>query len=187
MTSEAPRKPITETTIPGTKVPDITKAEAESAEARRFMSRVAVTTAILATLASIASMFSTSHLNQAMLDQIKTADQWSFFQAKGVKLAVLESKLELVRELGKPPEPADTERVERYKKEQAEIRATAESRESDATDHRKRHTTLGRASTAFQVAIALSAVALLVKRPTLWWISIALGAVGSAFMTLGMV
>ena len=186
MSSEPRAKPITETTIPGTKVPDVTKADGVDPGAKRFMSMVAVTTAILATLASISSMFSTSHLNQAMLDQIKSADQWSFFQAKGVKLAVLESKIELVKELGKSPETDDAARVERYKKEQEEIKAEAVKRETDAADHRRRHNTLGRASTAYQVAIALAAIALLVRKPVMWWLSMTLGAVGTGFLVMGM-
>lgn len=186
MSTDAKAKPITETTIPGTKVPDVTRVEAD-AEAKRFMSRVAVTTAVLATMASIATMFSTSHLNQAMLDQIKSADQWSFFQAKGVKLAVLESKMELVGELGKPGTAGDLERAARYKKEQEEIKAEAGKREESAADHRKRHNTLGRASTAYQVAIALSAIAILVRKPVMWWLSIGLGAVGTGFFVVGMV
>lgn len=187
MSNEARPKPITETTIPGTKVPDVTKADGVDAAGKRFMSWVAVTTAVLATLASIASMFSTSHLNQAMLDQIKSADQWSFFQAKGVKLAVLESKMELIGQLGKAGEAGDLERAARYKKEQEEIKARAEKHEEEAGDHRKRHGTLGRASTAYQVAIALAAIALLVRKPVMWWLSMALGAVGTGFLVVGMV
>ncbi|XVJ59818.1 MAG: DUF4337 domain-containing protein [Tepidisphaera sp.] len=181
-----PEKPITSTKIPGTNVPDVTKVDGIEAETKRFMSWVAVTTAILATMASIASMFSTSHLNQAMLDQIKSANQWAYFQAKGVKLAVLESKMELVGELGKTAKPEDAERAERYKREQDEIRAEAAAREISAGDHRTRHITLGRASTAYQVAIALAAIALLVRRRILWHLSMALGLVGTVFFVLGM-
>lgn len=186
-------KPVTATKIPGTNVPDVTVVEGVEQETKRFMSRVAVTTAILATLASVASMFSTSHLNQAMLDQIKSADQWAFFQAKGVKLAVLESKLELLEQLGKETVAAeakgekDTDRVARYKKEQDEIKTEAARRESSADAHRTRHITLGRASTAFQVAIALAAIALLVRKPLLWYLSMGLGLVGSVFFVLGMI
>jgi len=188
MSSTAPSaKPITDTKIPGTNVPDITRVEGVEQETKRFMSRVAVTTAILATLASVASMFSTSHLNQAMLDQIKSADQWAFFQAKGVKSAVLESKMELVRELGKEAVPADVERAARYKREQEEIKTEAAGREASADQHRTKHVTLGRASTAFQVAIALAAIALLVRKPMLWYLSMGLGLVGSVFFVMGMV
>lgn len=201
MSDTSRAKPITETTIPGTKVPDVTKVDAADAESKRFMSRVAVTTAVLATLASIATMFSTSHLNQAMLDQIKSADQWSFFQAKGVKLAVLESKMELLKELrpdsaaeaakpgadpARPPAETDAQRAARYASEQAKVKDDAKALEESAADHRRRHVTLGRSSTAFQVAIALSAIALLVKKPVLWWISLALGLVGSAYLAQGL-
>jgi hypothetical protein len=178
---------VTQTTIPGTKVPDVTKvSDAEPDAARRFMSRVAVTTAILATFASLAAMFSTSHLNQAMLDQIKSSDQWAYYQAKGVKLAVLESKMELVSALARPVEGENVERADRYRQEQETIKGEAAGREASAEDHRRRHVTLGRASTGFQIAIALAAIALLSKRAILWHASMVLGATGSVFFVWGL-
>lgn len=186
---DAAEKPITEVRIPGTSVPDVTRAEAAgliASESKRFMSRVAVTTAILATMASLSGMFSSSHLNRAMLDQIRAADQWSFFQAKGVKLAVLESRMELLTAMGTPPVAGDAERAERYRREQEEIMAEARIRESGAEKHRQRHATMAAASTAFQVAIALAAVALLSKRAVLWYLAMGLGVVGTGFFVMGV-
>lgn len=184
----ASAKPVTDTTIPGTKVPDVTQVNEDPA-AKAFMSKVAITTAILATLASLASMFSGSHLNQAMLEQIKSSNQWNYFQAKGIKLAVVESRIETMKQMS-PATPADredAERVQRYTKEQGEISAEAKRAETSSEDHRKRHTTLGRSSTAFQVAIALAAVALLSKRKPLWLGSMLLGGIGTVFFVLGMI
>src|SRR5215470_14884716 len=101
--SQIKAKPITDTKIPGTDVPDVTKAAAEDPAQKKWMSRVAVTTAILATCASLATMFATTHLNKSMLSTIEESDQWAYYQAKGVKLAVLESKMELLPAVGKAP------------------------------------------------------------------------------------
>ncbi len=178
-------KPITDSKIPGTDIPDVTKAGEDPAQ-KKWMSRVAVTTAILATCASLATMFATNHLNQAMISTIEEADQWAFYQAKGVKLAVLESKLELLPALGKTVTDEDSAKVKKYKDEQAEIKGTAEKRQHEAADHRKRQKTLSNASTAFQVSIALCAVALLTKKNAFWIMSMALGAVGAVFFAMGM-
>ncbi len=178
-------KRISEEKIPGTDIPDVTKAQGDPAE-KRWMSRVAVTTAILATLASLATMFATNHLNQAMIDEIKAADQWAFFQAKGIKLAVLESRLELLPALGKAVTPEDTARADRYKSEQEDIKAHATAAHSAAADHRSRQGKLSNASTAFQVAIALCAVALLTRKDMFWMLAIAGGAVGVVFFVMGL-
>ena len=57
-----------------------------------WISWVALSTAILAVLAAIASLLSGEHANEAMMSQIETADQWSYYQAKSIKSAVLDVK-----------------------------------------------------------------------------------------------
>src|SRR5207247_9561328 len=60
-----------------------------------WMSWVALSTAILAVLAAIAGLLSGSHANEAMMKQIESADQWAFYQDKGIKAAVLDAKTSL--------------------------------------------------------------------------------------------
>ena len=57
-----------------------------------WISWVALSTAILAVLAAIASLLSGEHANEAMLNQIETSSQWSYYQAKSIKAAVLDAK-----------------------------------------------------------------------------------------------
>jgi len=109
----------------GTDIPDVTDAAPGSDALKRWMSRAAVATAVLAILAAINSSFASSHLNKAMIDQIRASDQLACYQAKGVKLTFLESNLETLPALGKEITTTDTARAERYKNEQAEISAAA--------------------------------------------------------------
>ena len=183
---------ITERKIPGTDVPDVHGAPeggTESAYHKRWLSRVGVTTAVLAAGASVATMFSSSYLNKAMLEQIVTSDSWNYYQAKGVKLAVLENRIEMMGAVGKATiEGAadDAARVTRYHKEQDEIKASAEQHQSLAQDYQKRHSRLALASTAFQIAIAMAAVALLTRKNGFWMLSIVLGIAGMAGMAIGL-
>ena len=59
----------------------------------KWISWVALSTAILAVLAAIAGLLSGSHANEAMMRQIESADQWGFYQAKRIKAAVLDAKM----------------------------------------------------------------------------------------------
>src|SRR3954449_5385541 len=61
----------------------------------RWISWVALSTAILAALAAIAGLLSGQRANEAMISQIDAADQWSYYQAKGIKAAVLDAKMTL--------------------------------------------------------------------------------------------
>src|SRR5450759_5157447 len=61
----------------------------------RWISWVALSTAILAVLAAIAGLLSGKHVNEAMMNQIEASDQWSYYQAKSIKASVLDLKMSL--------------------------------------------------------------------------------------------
>ncbi len=171
--------------IPGTNL-SVEAVQGSDEAQRRFTSRVAVTAAVLAAVAAIASMQSGSHLNQSMLEQIQASDQWNFYQAKGIKRGLLQSKVDTAALLEKAASPADVADLERYKKEQDEIKGVAEAHQHAATRHQGQHKLLSYAATAAQVAIALCAVALLTKRAWAWWLALLTGAAGGVLLALGM-
>src|SRR5947207_10836254 len=76
----------------------------------RWISWVALSTAILAALAAIAGLLSGQHANEAMASQIEASDQWAYYQAKGIKAAVLDAKMAL----STAPNEQDNTKAERY-------------------------------------------------------------------------
>src|SRR5437763_9386809 len=88
----------------------------------RWISWVALSTAILAVLAAIAGLLSGKHANEAMMSQIEASDQWGYYQAKSIKASVLDAKMALAT----APNEADAAKRERYEKEQEEIKTEAE-------------------------------------------------------------
>src|ERR1051326_6538920 len=87
-----------------------------------WISGVALSTAILAVLAAIAGLLSGKHANEAMMAQIESSDQWSYYQAKSIKASVLDAKIALAT----TPNEADSQKRDRYEKEQEEIKTEAE-------------------------------------------------------------
>src|SRR6202048_4731246 len=83
----------------------------------KWISWVALSTAILAVLAAIAGLLSGKHANEAMMSQIEASDQWGYFQAKSIKASVLDAKIAL----SSAPNESDSSKSERYEKEQEEI------------------------------------------------------------------
>lgn len=152
----------------------------------RWAGWVAVSTAIFAALASIASLMTARHTDEAMIDQIRASDSWAFFQAKGIKAAVLEGKIDLLPALGKEPSEKDTAKVAEYRTDQGTIKAEAEKLQAAADDHRHREAVMGRAATMFQVAIALCAIAILTKRLQFWHLALLIGVAGVVFMVQGL-
>ncbi len=162
----------------------IMEAAHESEE--RWFNWVALSSALLAVVAAISALLAGHHANEALLEQIQASDHWAFFQAKGIKSAVLTSKVQLLEQLGKATNPADTEKIEAYKKEQEEISEQAKEKEQASRRHLQVHQTFAQAVTFIQVAIATSAIALLMRRRRFWWISLGVGAIGFVYFGVGL-
>ena len=146
-----------------------------------WISQVALTAAVLAVTAAVAALLAGHHANEAMLEQMHATDQWAYYQAKGIKSSLVESKLDVLAALGKEAKEDDKKKVERYKDEQKEIDEKAKELESSAERHMHRHTIMARSVTTFQVGIALSAIAVLTHRKMVWFLSLAVGAIGTVF------
>jgi len=151
----------------------------------RWIMGVAMTSALLAAMAAVASLMAGHHSNEAMIEQIKASDQWGYYQAKGVKAAVLGSKLELLEGLEKTISSKDKEKIAEYAKQQQEIKEKAEELEKTADHHLHTHLIFARSVTLFQVAIAIAAISVLVHKRQFWFVSIGFGAVGLVFLLLG--
>jgi hypothetical protein len=147
---------------------------------------VALSSALLAVLAAACSLLAGGHANEAMIEQIQASDQWAYYQAKGIKSAVLESKMELLRNLGKEPEAKDEEKATEYKNQQKEIEEKAREKEHSSEHHLASHEVLAKGVTVFQIAIALGAISALTRKKWLWFGSLALGAVGTFFFLQGI-
>ncbi len=146
---------------------------------------VALSSALLAGLAAVCSLLAGHHANEAMMDQIQSSDQWAFYQAKGIKSAVLESKMELLAAEGKSGSLADKAKLAEYRKQQEEIQAVAKEKQEAAEAHLERHVVFARGVTLFQIAIAIGAISVLTQRKAFWWVSLVCGAAGTVFLLQG--
>lgn len=153
-----------------------------------FSSRIAVMTAILATIGALfgymggatqadAAMFK----NNAAIKKTEASNQWNYYQAKSNK----QNLAELAMVLPGVDKSKYKAEVERYKAEKNEIKAAAEKLEaashefdvkSDKSMHE--HHRWAQATTAIQVAIALAAITLLTRKKWLNYGSYGVGVVG---------
>src|SRR6202012_4537663 len=88
----------------------------------RWVLFVAMSTAIIAVLAAITGLMAGAHADEAMLSQIRSSDQWAYYQAKGIKSDVLASTGKVLTSLGKQPIAEDVNKIKENKTEQAEIK-----------------------------------------------------------------
>ena len=138
--------------------------------------RIAVLSAVLATLGAVMGFQGGDtqakaqlYKNTAAITNTRANDDWNYYQAKGVKHnlaefgAVMATKPDRIE--------AFKAEAERYKKEQAEIKARADKLEDEvkewdlkSDEQMHQHHRWAQATTALQIAIAMAAMALLTKR-----------------------
>jgi hypothetical protein len=161
--------------------------EAEEHGTVRWIARVAVSSAVLAVLAAITALLASHHSDEAILEQMKATDQWSYYQAKSIKLAVLQNDLEGRKDDGKPVLAERAKKVDQYNEDMKEIQDKGKELEESSESHMQHHVWLARGVTAFQIAIAMGAISVLAKRQKLWLVSLALGAFGAAGLIVGLI
>lgn len=147
----------------------------EKKEEKRWSLWVAVTTALFAVLAAITSLFAGHYSNEALIDQIKASDQWSYYQAKAIKLAV-------VTYSAKP----DSAVIAKVTADAAAIQSQAKEKEASSAHLLQKHVVLARAVTLFQIAIAISAISIVTSKRFLWVIAVITSAAALVFFITGM-
>jgi hypothetical protein len=162
------------------------KMEEEAEHNRGWISRVAVSSAVLAVAAAITALLASHHADESILEEMRATDQWSFYQAKGIKLAILKGNIEQLQSDGKQVAPERSAQVAKYETEMKAIEDKGHELEESSESHMHHHVWLARGVTAFQIAIAMGAIAILARRPRLWFLSLGLGLAGIVGLILGI-
>lgn len=170
--------------VPTEKLQETILEQAEKRE--RLAMRVALSSAVIAVFAAVAALLSGHHANEAVIDQLKAADEWAQYQAKSIKATVLGATGDILRGEGRAPPAGHEARIEEYKRQQQELEERARAEERASASHLDHHKILSRAVTLFQIGIAMSAIAVLTRKRRLWVISLVLGAAGAACFVQGL-
>ena len=162
----------------------------------RWMSWVALATAILAVCAAITTLYMGKYSSRAILNQGQETSQWAFYQAKSIKSYIYEiqkqkMELELLADRGLKTGPLSEryqktitdfdKQIKRYEVEKAEIKNTADNLAKSKEDAQKRAGNFGYALIFFQIAIMLSSVSAMTKKKPLFFVGLALSLCGVFF------
>ena len=166
--------------------------EREGKGSARLVRWIALTTAILAALAAIASLEAGATVNEALVLktestrlQAQASDQWAYYQAKGIKADVMQASSSAFAAAGKTPPATIASQTARYTAQQDTIREEAKKLEGERDEKSKeadelleRHHHYAGAVALFQVAIALGAIAALTRVRAVWIGSLLVGGGG---------
>ena len=164
------------------------QTQKDNAKRDAWTKYVSLSTIILAVLAAVATQKSGGYssasmrlLNEATFNQAQASDQWSYYQAKGIKQNLYELEGERVQ--AATPDDHKTldtiaKRVKRYDTEKQEITVKAKGFEAKrdaasagAVSASIAGREMGLATSIFQISIALGGITLIVKKRWLWYAS----------------
>ena len=170
-------------------------------EGSTLLRTVALTTAILAALAAIASLKAGGTVNEALALkteatrlQAEASDQWAYYQAKGLKATVTEVSRNTWIALDKTPPDDLAKNEERYVEDQKrsmekakEFEKQRDEKSTEADHLMHRHHFFAQSVAWLQVSIALGAVAALTRKQVVWAGSLVLGLAGAGIFAYAFV
>ena len=143
--------------------------------------RIAIFTAVLATVGAVVSFLgghtqneALYYKNEAVLKKTQASNQWNYYQAKSMK----QNLAEFAAGLANDPAKAEKYQAEakRYAEEKKEIQGAAEKLEKESAAFSARaekalhpHEMLAISMTLLQIAIALASITVLTKKSWLLW------------------
>ena len=157
-----------------------------------FASRIAVMTALMATLGAMLSYQAGSTESEAAMDKnnaaifkTEAANQWNYYQAKSSR----QNLAELATHIPGVDAVHYKEEIERYKNPKEDVRKQAEKLEATSKEWDEKseqalhqHHRWAQAMTAIQIAISLAAITLLTRRE---WLKRMSYTAGGAAVILG--
>jgi regulator of protease activity HflC (stomatin/prohibitin superfamily) len=168
-----------------------------SEQKEKWIQWVALTTTVLAVSAAISSLKGSGFSTQIQLKNTQEANRWAFYQSKSLKqnLAELERESMAVLALeARTPEGRKqaeaslaraTAEAQRYDAEKKEIRVEAEKLAAEQAQLKRHGGSFGLAVMLLQIAIMMSSVGALIRKPVMWYVGLLFGLGGLGYMANG--
>ena|ERR1039457_5911637 len=163
----------------------------------KWMKGIAITTTVLAVVASIAASRSSFYIAKAQLLTALEGSQWGYYQSKSIKQYLFENQQKVMQvELLGSTTPAQRDLINKniedfskdiakYEKEKADIKKQAESTNKDNALVGRRGSQFSLAVVFSQIGIMLSSVGALLKRKEMWIIGLLVGSISLFFLANG--
>lgn len=174
---------------------DIHEMHKQAEEARHYPSLkpVSLTMAVLAVLvATVTLLGHRTHIEQ-VIAQSKANDQWSYYQAKGVRRHNYEAFAELMSALASKDEARAekarekfTQQAERYHDEQKEIEKEARSLEQEVMAAGRKANRFNLGEVFLEIALVVTSITLLTTNRGYWVMGLVFAALGVVAAATGL-
>ncbi len=166
---------------------EIHEQQEKQSHESHWIGQVAVSTGIFAGLAAIAAMQGNFLAEEGMVNQIKAADNWAWYQAKSTKSHIQQSSQAILQSMGKPIPASLAEKADQLEQDKKTLQQKAEHLQAESESNFASHELFVYCVAALQVAISLASLATLMKLPKLWYVSLGVAVLGVGFMICGSI
>ncbi|HTQ98872.1 MAG TPA: DUF4337 domain-containing protein [Candidatus Acidoferrum sp.] len=165
-----------------------------------WLNHVALTTVILAVCATLSTFKGGGYSTRSVISQEQASDEWNYYQAKSIResLHTLQKEnLEIQASLPESVNSPETmkklqeaivtagKNIDKYEQQKKEIEAKAREYEAVRDDAQRNGRPFGIAVIFLQIGILLCSISALFKRKPLWYLAMAVGAVGLVYFADG--
>jgi Domain of unknown function (DUF4337) len=147
-----------------------------------FDRRVAATMAIIAAGLAIVSVLAHVYATDELLMQQQSSDTWAQYQAKAIRRYDSEIARDVLGALSGPDASKlvqrYSEKIETYNHDAEEIKKDAEAEKKESVLRGRQAARLDIGEIFLEIAIVFASLAILTKRPLLYWTAVVSGLVG---------
>ena len=157
-----------------------------SEQKEKWQGWLALSTAIMAVLAALTTLYMGKFSSRAIMAQGQESDQWAYYQAKSIKGHTFETnkktlELQFITQNRLSPEAAAeyqkviktyADEIKRYESEKKDIKGKAETIAATKLKAQEMGGNFAYALIFLQIALMLSSIASLTKRHYLWYIAL---------------
>ena len=160
----------------------------------KWTTYLAITTVLIAVCATFSTFKGGGYGTRSLLNQTRASDQWADYQSKSIKGYIydlqkdkLQLELDEMNEKNLSPKIEDeyqtkiasyAKRVKKYEFEKDSLKDVAKEFEKVRDESKKHSEVFGMAVIFLQISILLSSISALMKKKYIWFLSLAVGAIG---------
>jgi Domain of unknown function (DUF4337) len=175
---------------------DLHEMHAQAEEARRnpSLKPASLTMAVLAVLVAVVTLLGhRAHIEQ-VIAQARASDQWSYYQAKGIRRHNYEAFAELMSSLALKDEARAaqarekfTHEAERYRDEQKEIESEARNLEREVMLAERKANRFNLGEVFLEIALVVTSITLLTSNRSYWVMGLVFAAMGVILAATGFI
>jgi hypothetical protein len=153
--------------------------------APRWFTHVALSTLLMALLSATGALMAAISAHESLLERSQEILDFVALETDHVEIEVLQSKHDILGQLGQAPAEAELARVRAYREDEGQIEEEVSGEEGVVGATTRAHLVFAVAVTLLSIGITLGGMAIIARQRFLWLIGLVFGVAGAVSVALG--